>query len=90
VIHALSGLFPTLTITHRYCEGGMGYAGEVMYHAGNEISRQEYSSEYDNLPDEAWIAEEDGSRGYERDYDKIPMTPFESFCDEHFGGVVGG
>ncbi len=90
VIHALSGMFPTLTISHRYCEGGMGYAGEVMYHSGNEISRQEYSSEYDNLPDEAWHKEEDGSRSYERDYDTIPMTAFESFCDEHFGGVVGG
>ena len=90
VIHALSGLFPTLTITHRYCEGGMGIAGEAMYHAGNEISRQEYSSEHDNLPDEAYFDEGDGHRGYERDYDKIPMTPFESFCDEHFGGVVGG
>jgi len=90
VVHALSGLFPTLTISHRYCEGGMGYAGEVMYHSGNEISRQEYSSEYDSLPDEAWYKQEDGSRGYERDYDTIPMTAFESFCDEHFGGVVGG
>jgi len=90
VVHALSGLFPTLTISHRYCEGGMGYAGEVMYHSGNEISRQEYSSEHDSLPDEAWYKEEDGSRGYERNYDTIPMTAFESFCDEHFGGVVGG
>ena len=90
VVHELSGLFPTLTISHRYCEAGMGFAGEVMYHAGNEISRQEYNSENDNLPDEAWYKEEDGSRGYERDYDTIPMTAFESFCDEHFGGVVGG
>ena len=90
VIHALSGLFPTLSIAHRYCEGGMGFAGEVMYHAGNEILRQEYDGDTDKFPDEAWIANEDGTRGYERDYDKVPMTEFEAFCDEHFGGVVGG
>jgi hypothetical protein len=60
-----------------------------MYHAGNEISRQEYDGDT-NLPDEAFFTEEDGTRGYERDYDKVPMTAFESFCDEHFGGVVGG
>ena len=90
VVLALSKMFPTLHITHRYCEGGMGYAGEVMYFDGDEVSRQEYSSEYDRLPDEAWLTEEDGSRSYERDYERIPMTSFESFCDEHFGGVVGG
>ena len=90
VIHALSGLFPTLSIAHRYCEGGMGFAGEVMYHAGNEILRQEYDGDTDKFPDDAWIANADGTRGYERDYDKVPMTEFEAFCDEHFGGVVGG
>ena len=90
VIHALSGLFPTLSIAHRYCEGGMGFAGEVMYHAGNEILRQEYDGDTDKFPDDAWIANEDGTRGYERDYDKVPMSEFEAFCDEHFGGVVGG
>ena len=90
VIHALSGLFPTLSIAHRYCEGGMGFAGEVMYHAGNEILRQEYDGDTDKFPDDAWIANADGTRGYERDYDKVPMTAFEAFCDEHFGGVVGG
>lgn len=90
VIHALSGLFPTLTLTHRYCEGGMGFAGEVMYHSGNEISRQEYDGDTDKLPDDAWLLNADGERGYDRDYDKVPMTAFESFCDEHFGGVVGG
>ena len=90
VVLALSALFPTLTITHRYCEGGMGYAGEAMYRGGDEIARQEYSSDGDNLPDEAWLTEEDGERSWERDYEKVPMTPFEKFCDEHFGGVVGG
>jgi hypothetical protein len=90
VIHALSGLFPTLTLTHRYCEGGMGFAGEVMYHSGNEISHQEYDGDTDKLPDDAWLLNADGERGYDRDYDKVPMTAFESFCDEHFGGVVGG
>ena len=90
VIHALSGLFPTLSIAHRYCEGGMGFAGEVMYHAGNEILRQEYDGDTDKFPDDAWIANADGTRGYERDYDKVPMSEFEAFCDEHFGGVVGG
>ena len=90
VIHALSGLFPTLSIAHRYCEGGMGFAGEVMYHAGNEVLRQEYDGDTDKFTDEAWIANADGTRGYERDYDKVPMSEFEAFCDEHFGGVVGG
>lgn len=90
VVLALSSLFPTLHITHRYCEGGMGYAGEAMYFGGDEVARQEYSSESDSLPDEAWFTDEDGERSYERDYDKVPMTPFERFCDEHFGGVVGG
>lgn len=90
VIHALSGLFPTLTITHRYCEGGMGYAGEVVYHAGNEISRREFG-DGDSLPDEAWYKGEDGKPQYgERDYDAVPQTEFELFCEEHFGGIVGG
>ena len=90
VIEALAEQFPTLTITHRYCEAGMGFAGEVVYERGSFVSQDEYSSGNDSFPDEAWIAEADGSRGYERDYDKVPMTAFESFCDEHFGGVVGG
>ena len=90
VIEALAEQFPTLTITHRYCEAGMGFAGEVVYERGSFVSQDEYSSGNDSFPDEAWIANEDGSRGYERDYDKVPMTAFESFCDEHFGGVVGG
>jgi hypothetical protein len=90
VIEALAEQFPTLTITHRYCEAGMGFAGEVVYERGSFVSQDEYSGDNDNLPDEAWVANEDGSRGYERDYDKVAMTAFESFCDEHFGGVVGG
>lgn len=89
-IEALAEQFPTLTITHRYCEGGMGFAGEVVYERGSFASLDEYGSGNDSFPDEAWIANEDGSRGYERDYDRVPMTAFESFCDEHFGGVVGG
>lgn len=89
VIHALSGLFPTLTITHRYCEGGMGFAGEVIYHAGNEISRREFDG--DSLSDEAWYKDDDGEPMYgERNYDAVPSTPFEDFCEEHFGGIVGG
>jgi hypothetical protein len=68
----------------------MGFAGEVVYERGSFVSRDEYSSDNDNLPDDAYFDEGDGSRGYERNYDKVPMTAFESFCDEHFGGVVGG
>lgn len=89
VIAALAEKFPTLSITHRYCEGGMGYAGQVVYLNGVEATRDEYDSG-EALPDEAWLREEDGSNSYERDYDRVPMTAFESFCDEYFGGVVGG
>ena len=89
VIAALAEQFPKLAINHRYCEGGMGYAGEVIYNDGVEVSREEYSGG-EELPDEAYFDEGDGSRGYERDYDKVPMTAYEAFCDEHFGGVVGG
>jgi hypothetical protein len=85
---ALAAKFPTLSITHRYCEGGMGFAGQVVYNNGEEVLRDDYNAT--ELPDDAWITEEDGSRGYERDYEKIPMTAMESFCDEHFGGIVGG
>jgi hypothetical protein len=90
VIEALAEQFPTLTITHRYCEGGMGFAGEAVYERGSLVSQDEYSSGDDSFPDEAYIQEEDGSRGYERNYDAVPQTPFEVFCEEHFGGVVGG
>lgn len=89
VIAALAEKFPSLSITHRYCEGGMGYAGQVVYLKGEEVSRDEYNGDV-SLPDEAWLREEDGSNSYERDYDKVPMTAYESFCDEYFGGVVGG
>ena len=90
VVAALAKQFPTLSITHRYCEGGMGFAGEVEYANGAEADRKEYDGDTDKFSDDAWIANEDGTRGYERDYDKVPMTEFEAFCDEHFGGVVGG
>jgi len=89
VVAALAQQFPTLSITHRYCEGGMGYAGQVVYLNGEEVSRDDYEFG-DSLPDEAYIAEADGSRGYERDYDKVPANAMEAFCDEHFGGIVGG
>jgi hypothetical protein len=89
VVAALAQQFPTLSITHRYCEGGMGYAGQVVYLNGEEVGRDEYDYG-DSLPDEAYIAEADGSRGYERDYDKVPMNAMEAFCDEYFGGIVGG
>jgi hypothetical protein len=86
---ALAEKFPTLSITHRYCEGGMGFAGQVIYLNGEQSLRDDYSAD-DNMPDEAWIKEEDGSNSYDRDYDKVPMTSYERFCDEHFGGIVGG
>lgn len=89
VVAALAKKFPTLTITHRYCEGGMGYAGQVVYLNGEVVSNDIYEQQ-EGLPDEAYLTEEDGSRSWERDYDKVPMTAFESFCEEHFGGIVGG
>ena len=88
VIAALAKQFPKLSITHRYCEGGMGFAGETLFLNGEEATRDEYDAE--DLPEEAWLKEEDGSNSWERDYDSVPMTAFERFCDEHFGGVVGG
>lgn len=88
VIAALAEKFPTLTISHRYCEGGMGYAGEIVYKDGVAIAHDEYGAE--DLPDDAWLKDEDGENSWERDYDNVPMNEFEKFCDEHFGGVVGG
>lgn len=89
VIAALAEQFRTLTIIHRYCEGGMGFAGESVYEGGEETSRMEY--DLGKIADEAYLKDEEGNVEYgERDYDKVPMTEFESFCDEHFGGVVGG
>lgn len=82
VVAALAEKFPTLRIIHRYCEGGMGYAGEVVYVNGEEARREEYDS--GTAVDGAFTDE------WERDYDKVPMSSFERFCEEHFGGVVGG
>lgn len=88
VIAALAKQFPALTIAHRYCEGGMGFAGEIVYRNGEVVDVSEYGA--GDLPDDAWLKEEDGSNSWERDYDKVPMSKFEKFCDEYFGGVVGG
>lgn len=82
VIAALATQFPTLRITHRYCEAGMGYAGEVLYADGDEIRREEY--DMGEMPDGAFTED------WDRDYDKVPMNSMERFCKEHFGGVVGG
>lgn len=90
VIAALAAKFPTLHIEHRYCEAGMGFAGQVVYNNGEETTREEYAME-DGLPDIAWLKDEDGSPLYgERDYERVPMNAMERFCDEHFGGIVGG
>jgi hypothetical protein len=89
VIAALAKQFPTLAIAHRYCEGGMGFAGEIVYENGEVVSVSDYNA--DDLPDEAFHKGEDDEIEYgERDYDAVPMNEFEKFCDEHFGGVVGG
>ncbi len=82
VVAALAEKFPTLRIAHRYCEAGMGYAGEVLYADGAEIRREEY--DMGQVPDDAFTED------YERDYDKVPMNAMERFCDQHFGGIVGG
>jgi hypothetical protein len=82
VVAALAEQFPTLRITHRYCEAGMGYAGEVLYADGDEIRREEY--DMGEMPDGAFTED------WDRDYDKVPMNSMERFCEEHFGGVVGG
>jgi hypothetical protein len=82
VVAALAEKFPTLRIAHRYCEAGMGYAGEVLYADGAEIRREEY--DMGQMPDGAFTEE------WDRDYDKVPMNAMERFCDQHFGGVVGG
>ena len=82
VVAALAEKFPTLRIAHRYCEAGMGYAGEVLYADGVEIRREEY--DMGQMPDGAFTEE------WDRDYDKVPMNAMERFCDQHFGGVVGG
>lgn len=90
VVAALAEQFPTLTMQHRYCEAGMGFAGEIAYVDGKQVSYEEYDMG-DELPDVAWLKDEDGSPLYgERDYERVPMNAMERFCDEHFGGVVGG
>lgn len=90
VVAALAEQFPTLTMQHRYCEAGMGFAGEIAYVDGKQVSYEEYDMG-DSLPDVAWLKDEDGSPLYgERDYERVPMNAMERFCDEHFGGVVGG
>ncbi len=82
VVAALAEKFPTLRIAHRYCEAGMGYAGEVLYANGAEIRREDY--DMGQMPDGAFTED------WDRDYDKVPMNAMERFCDQHFGGVVGG
>ena len=82
VVAALAEKFPTLRIAHRYCEAGMGYAGEVLYANGAEIRREDY--DMGQMPDGAFTED------WDRDYDKVPMNAMERFCDQHFGGIVGG
>lgn len=82
VVAALAEQFPNVVIHHRYCEGGMGYAGQISYLNGVESHREEYDQ--DEMPKGAFTED------YERDYDVIPQTAFERFAEEHFGGVVGG
>ena len=82
VVAALAEKFPTLRIAHRYCEAGMGYAGEVLYADGAEIRREDY--DMGQMPDGSFTED------WDRDYDKVPMNAMERFCDQHFGGVVGG
>jgi len=88
VVAALAAKFPELDITHRYCEGGMGFAGQVIYKRGKQVALREYSAEV--VGEDGFLKEEDGTNSWERDYDAIPMSEYEEFCDEHFGGVVGG
>ena len=90
IVAALAAKFPKLHIEHRYCEGGMGYAGEVIYNDGKESRREEYDMG-DGIPEDGWLKDDSGEPLYgERDYDKVPMGSMERFCEEHFGGIVGG
>jgi hypothetical protein len=82
VVAALAEQFPTLRIVHRYCEAGMGFAGEVLYADGAEARREDY--DMGTMPDGAFTED------WDRDYDKVPMNSMERFCEAHFGGVVGG
>jgi len=54
----------------------------VLYADGDETRREEY--DMGQMPEDAFTED------YDRDYDKVPMNAMERFCDEHFGGVVGG
>lgn len=88
IVRTLAEQHPTLSFEHSYCEGGMGYAGRAIYTGGTLLSEEEYEQE--DLPEDCWLLEDDGSRSYERDYDKVPATAYERFCEAEFGGVVGG
>ena len=81
---ALAKLFPGLTVTHRYCEGGSGYAGYVVFDHEGALDSADYDS--GDIPEDAYKDDDK----WERDYDKVPPTEFEAFALEHFGGVVGG
>jgi hypothetical protein len=89
VVAALAEQFPTLSITHRYCEAGMGYAGEVLYADGVETRREEYDMG-DPVEGAFYGEDAEGHVSWARNYDKVPMNSMERFCNEHFGGVVGG
>ena len=66
----------------------MGYAGEVLYADGVETRREEYDM---GDPVEGAFYDGDAEHdSWERNYDKVPMNSMERFCEEHFGGVVGG
>ena len=81
---ALAKAFPGLTVTHRYCEGGNGFAGYVVFDHEGALDSAEYG--FEDLPEGAYKDDDK----WERDYDKVPPTEFEAFALEHFGGVVGG
>jgi hypothetical protein len=89
VIEALAEQFPTLSFEFAFCEGGMGFAGRAIYTGGTLLSEEEYN-DGGSLPDDAYILEDDGSRSYQRDYEKVPPSAYERFCEDEFGGVVGG
>lgn len=88
IVAALAEQYPTLSFEFSCCEAGMGFAGRLIYTGGKLLSDETY--DMSDLPEEAWLTDEDGHRSYERDYDKVPATAFERFCEEEFGGVVGG
>jgi hypothetical protein len=89
VVEALAEQFPTLSFEFSFCEGGMGFAGRAIYTGGTLLSEESYDDGA-SMPDEAYFPEDDGTPGYERDYEKVPATAYERFCLDEFGGVVGG